>query len=107
MSVFFRSVPPPTVHIHLHIYSDLSSSGSGIPSLISRPLTTPSELRKDDVPSKDTGLATPEEAKAFELWLRRVWTEKEKRMEGFFKNGKFESGEGGENVREVAPIRQT
>ncbi len=107
LSVFFRSVPPPTVHVHIHIYSNLSSPDSGIPSLVSKPLCTPSELGKDDVSPTDTGLATPEESKAFELWLRGVWTEKEKRMEGFFRDQKFESGEGGENAREVVPIRQT
>jgi len=107
LSTFFRSVPPPTVHIHLHLYSNLSSPDSEIPSLISKPLKTPSDFKKDSVPPTDTGLASVEEAKAFELWLRGIWMEKEKRMEGFFKNGRFESGEGGVNAREVVPIRQT
>ena len=86
-SVFLRSVPPPSVHIHLHLYTDLSSAG--IPSL-----------------SSETGLASPDEARAFELWLRKVWADKEKRMEGFFRNGAFESGEGGRDAKEVVSIRQ-
>jgi hypothetical protein len=88
LSIFFRSVPPPTVHLHLHIHSDL---GNGeIPSLI-----TPEEEVRDD-----TGLASPEEARAFELWLRGKWEEKDKRMEGFARDQKF-----GEES-EVVPIRQ-
>jgi lysocardiolipin and lysophospholipid acyltransferase len=88
LSIFFRSVPPPTVHLHLHIHSDL---GNGeIPSLI-----TPEEEVRDD-----TGLATTEEARGFELWLRGKWEEKDKRMEGFARDQKF----GDES--EVVPIRQ-
>lgn len=88
LSIFFRSVPPPTVHLHLHLHSDL---GNGeIPSLI-----TPEEEIRDD-----TGLASPEEARAFELWLRGKWVEKDKRMEGFARDQKF-----GEE-KEVVPIRQ-
>ena len=103
LSVFFRSVPPPTVCIHFHLYSNLSSPTSGIPSLITKPLSADDASSKD-VPA-DTGLASPAEARAFELWLRKLWTEKEKRMEGFFKTGRFESREG-ENAREIVPVAQ-
>ena len=106
LPVFLRSVPPPTVHIHLHLYSDLSSPDSEIPSLISKPLMKPPKTIAGDVPPTNTGLATPAESKTFELWLRSVWTEKEKRMKGFFNQGKFESAEGGANAREIVPIRQ-
>ncbi|WWC90004.1 uncharacterized protein L201_004934 [Kwoniella dendrophila CBS 6074] len=99
-SVFLRSVPPPTVHIHLHLYSNLTSPASEVPSLTTKPLAT-----GDDEPPSDTGLASPAEARAFELWLRGVWTAKERRMEHFYQYQKFESGEGG--AREVVPIRQT
>jgi hypothetical protein len=67
----------------------------------------------------DTGLASPEEARSFELWLRGIWGEKEVRMERFGKEQVFIShGEGerehegaGESVdgnlkSEVVPIRQ-
>ncbi|WVQ98757.1 hypothetical protein IAU59_005888 [Kwoniella sp. CBS 9459] len=100
-SVFFRSVPPPTVHIHLHLYTDLASENSEVPSLIAKP----PQLSDDDVPPATTGLATAEEARAFELWLRGVWTAKEKRMERFYQNQSFRGDEG--TVREVVPIRQT
>jgi len=88
LSIFFRSVPPPTVHLHLHLHSDLDNGE--IPSLI-----TPESEVKDD-----TGLASPEEARAFELWLRGKWEEKDKRMEGFARDQKFG------DEKEVVPIRQ-
>jgi len=88
LSIFFRSVPPPTVHLHLHIHSDLGNGD--IPSLI-----TPESEAKDD-----TGLASPEEAREFELWLRGKWEKKDKRMERFARDQKFGDGS------EVVPIRQ-
>lgn len=45
-------------------------------------------------------LASPEEARAFELWLRERWMEKEERMKAFTSDQKF----GDES--EVVPIRQ-
>ncbi|GMK59947.1 hypothetical protein CspeluHIS016_0901640 [Cutaneotrichosporon spelunceum] len=65
-SVFLRGVPPPTVRLHLHLYSM-----EEIPSL-PRPPHNSSEM---------TPLATPEEAREFELWLRNVWIQKEARLE--------------------------
>lgn len=98
LSIFFRSVPPPTVHLHLHLHSELANE---IPSLVTKPLA------KDNAEvGSDTGLATPEEARAFELWLRSKWTEKEKRMEGFYRDQRFLSGEGGVGAREVVKLRQ-
>jgi lysocardiolipin and lysophospholipid acyltransferase len=95
-SVFLRSVPPPTIHIHLHLYSNLASENSPIPSLVTQ---------KDSDPALD-GLASPEEARAFELWLRGLWTEKEQRLTRFYEQGRFTSGEGDEGAREVIPIHQ-
>jgi hypothetical protein len=72
------------------------------------------------VEEKANDLASPEEARAFELWLRGVWGEKEKRMEGFSRDQRFFSsepesdsangsgigGEGRESGVEVVKIRQ-
>lgn len=82
MSVFFRSVPPPTVHIHLRLYSDLTS----IPSVVARDKSV---------------VADSDEARAFNLWLRGVWEEKERRMEAFARNQEFPG-----RLLEVVPIRQ-
>jgi lysocardiolipin and lysophospholipid acyltransferase len=57
-SIFYRSVPPPIVHIHLKLI-DLKN----VPAL------TGGEM------------ATPAEAREFELWLRSVWEEKEERLQ--------------------------
>jgi len=97
LSIFFRSVPPPIVHLHLHLHSDLANGD--IPSLIA---TTEDEERGGD----EVGLATPEEARKFELWLRERWTEKEKKMVSFAKDQKFGTGDDDEDHREVVPIRQ-
>lgn len=114
-STFFRSVPPPSVHMHLHLYSGLSEENCEIPSLHTKPLAEHSESDtqgraggETDKPPADTGLASPEEAKKFELWLRGVWTEKEERMKRFGETGRFEGDddEDGEQAREVVRIRQ-
>ncbi|KAK4686630.1 hypothetical protein P7C73_g3495, partial [Tremellales sp. Uapishka_1] len=91
LSVFFRSVPPPTVHLHLRLYSNLASPDSGIPSLLTA--------------SDEEGLAPPADAKKFELWLRERWTEKEMRMRGFFTAKKFVSEEGSD-LMEIVPVKQ-
>ncbi len=65
-SVFFQGVPPPTVRLHLHMYSV-----EEIPSLPKPPYNS----------AEITPLATTEEAREFELWLRNVWTQKEARLE--------------------------
>jgi len=98
-SVFWRSVPPPTVHIHLHLYSDLTAPGCEIPSLVIKPQA---EVPVDQVPA-DTGLASPEESKAFERWLRGLWIEKDERMKRFYRDQRFVSEE---KAEEVVAVRQ-
>lgn len=65
-SVFFRSVPPPTVRIHLHLYSDLGKKAGVVPAVT-------------DLASGEA--ASPEEIHAFELWLRSTWAKKEAMLE--------------------------
>lgn len=84
-SVFLRSVPPPTVHIHLQLYSNLTSPDCPIPSL--------TQKESDQAVDK-------EEARAFELWIRKVWQDKEKRMESFYREQRFDG------TVETVPIRQ-
>jgi hypothetical protein len=36
------------------------------------------------------GLGSPEEARAFNLWLRKRWEDKERLLDGFAKTGRFE-----------------
>lgn len=65
-SVFFRSVPPPTVRIHLHLHTNLGKTGGDVPAL--------NDLRAGEA-------ATPEETREFELWLRGIWAKKEALLE--------------------------
>jgi lysocardiolipin and lysophospholipid acyltransferase len=70
---------------------------SGIPSLI----TPEGEVMSD------TGLASPEEARSFELWLRGKWLEKEDMMEKFSRDQRFTNATDDEGeAREIVTIRQ-
>ncbi|WOO79711.1 putative acyltransferase CST26 [Vanrija pseudolonga] len=90
-SIFFRGVAPPTIRLHLRLYSDLTSPNCAIPSL--------KAARTAD------GLASEAETRAFELWLRQRWQEKEARLEQTSKLSPFEA-EGGGSKAQVVPIRQ-
>jgi hypothetical protein len=95
-SIFYRSVPPPTVHIHLRLYSDLAAKSSPIPSLTSASVVSGGQV----------GMASSEEARAFELWLRGVWENKEQRLKQFCADQRF-IGDGGDQAKEVVRVRQT
>jgi lysocardiolipin and lysophospholipid acyltransferase len=90
-SVFFRSVPPPTVHMHLRLHKLPST----IPSLVSEPVA--------GAISTSQGLAGTSDARAFELWLRERWLEKEKRFKAFTRDHHFQGDGGSERIA----IRQT
>lgn len=90
-SVFFQGVAPPTIRLHLRLYSDLTSPNCEIPSL--------KAARTAD------GLASEAETRAFELWLRQLWQEKEARLEQTSKLSPFEAEAEGSKA-EVVPIRQ-
>lgn len=69
----------------MHLHSNLAS-------------TIPSLSASGD--KAEPGASTPEESRAFELWLRQLWTEKEGRMEGFYQEHHFD----GPNT--VIPVKQ-
>lgn len=50
--------------------------------------------------STDSGLANAEEARAFELWLRNLWTAKERRLEQFYESQRFDG------PCDIVPIQQ-
>jgi lysocardiolipin and lysophospholipid acyltransferase len=82
--------------MHLRLHNDLSA----IPSLPSPVHGTNTSPEKGSAVQPQQ-MATPEEARAFELWLRGVWKEKDERLQGFVRAQAFE-GEA-----EVVPVRQT
>jgi Acyltransferase C-terminus len=73
-SIFFKGIPPPKIHVHLRLYP-VSSIPIGNTS------------------GKNTvghgAEASPEETAKFDSWLRERWTEKDRLMDGFYRNGKF------------------
>jgi lysocardiolipin and lysophospholipid acyltransferase len=85
-SVFLYGVPPPTVHIHLKLYSDLLNPECEIPAL-----------------QKQAGeeMASKEKTREFAMWLRGIWREKEERVLGFIDRQRFDG-----ETEEVVPIRQ-
>jgi len=85
-SVFLYGVPPPTVHIHLKLYSNLLGRDCEIPAL-----------------QKKAGedMATKEESRDFEVWLRGIWRQKEQRVLDFIDRQRFDG-----ETEEVVPIKQ-
>ena len=113
-SIFFRGVAPPMVSIHLHLYTQLGTPECGIPSLISsvhpdHPSFKP--LKKGDIADPDAILPSKEESRAFEMWMRGRWEEKEKRLTEYYQQPygpkqRFE-GVGGPDAREIIKLRET
>jgi lysocardiolipin and lysophospholipid acyltransferase len=96
------------VHLHLHLHGDLlkGEDVSGIPSLIASTAGAGEGAVGGEVKS-DTGLASPEEARSFELWLRGKWLEKEDMMEKFSRDQRFTNATEDEGeLREIVTIRQ-
>ncbi len=99
--------------MHFHLHDNLSSPDCPIPSLI--PKCTPADTGDTitagtaapaaaAAAAEDPGLATPDEARAFELWLRKTWTEKEKRMVAFHEHQAFPEGKDGVEVFAVRQV---
>ncbi|KAF9513447.1 hypothetical protein BS47DRAFT_1296108 [Hydnum rufescens UP504] len=88
-SIFFQGVPPPKIHVHLRLYPV---------SLI--PIGNTS--------GKNTvghgAEASPEEAAKFDSWLRERWIEKDRLMDGFYRDGKFSPPAGPATSVEI-PVR--
>lgn len=80
------------MHIHLRLYDDIAST---IPSVVT------TQQQSDQGPAV---LPTPEESREFEMWLRGLWLAKEKRLEAFSHDQKFESQT---KAKEVVPIRMS
>jgi len=73
-SIFFQGIAPPAIHLHLRLCS--------MPEI---PLGSVSA--SDSV--ERGAEATAEETATFEKWLINRWAEKDRLMDGFYKNGYF------------------
>ncbi|KAL7424006.1 hypothetical protein Q5752_001591 [Cryptotrichosporon argae] len=109
-SVFFRGVAPPAIHLHLRLYTDLAQDVPALQSAVDAAAAAgaageAAKVEAGATPDPDRGLARPDEARAFELWLRAVWAAKDRRMEAFAAAQRFVGSEG-DDAREVVPVKQ-
>jgi lysocardiolipin and lysophospholipid acyltransferase len=101
-SVFIKGIPPPTIHIHLRMVDLRTEEIPGVtarapdtrkvengkatdttPLLVDQPTAGPAH------PTSIPGLATEKEAKAFNIWLRKRWGDKEVLLDRFTRTGGF------------------
>ncbi|KAG7099415.1 hypothetical protein E1B28_001268 [Marasmius oreades] len=83
-SIFFDGIAPPAIHVHLRIFDinrdvpigDLSTTN---------PSTLPGPSRERAVEVD----VLEKEKVTFDLWLRELWTEKDKSISQFLDTGKF------------------
>lgn len=90
-SVFARSQPPPSVHIHIRRIplDDIPFAAHSLsPTLKAKEL--------------DAALSI-EEREVFDEWLRKLWTSKDALLESFALNGEFKTSsiEGGKNAKRL------
>ncbi len=106
-SVFTHGVPPPSIHLHLRM---IDPARDGVPGLepvlpAHKAPETASPAPRVDAAAPATppaiGLATPDEATAFNLWLRERWAEKDRMLDHFAAHGAFEHT--GEPLRGAQP----
>ncbi len=92
-SVFSNGVPPPSIHLHLRMIDPFRDGIPGLasmhPASLSNDSSNVSKVDPDAERVQVVGLASPEEATSFNLWLRRRWDDKEQLLNGFVKMGHF------------------
>lgn len=83
-SIFFDGVAPPEIHVHLRMFEvtgnvpigDLASaSGAKTPN------PNAQRIVEVDIPDHEKAM--------FDIWLRKLWTEKDESIDNFFKAGQF------------------
>lgn len=85
-SIFFDGVAPPEIHVHLRMFEVTGNVPIG--NLAGTSCTkTPDPKAKHtvevDIPDHEKHI--------FDIWLRKLWMEKDESMDNFFKTGLFES----------------
>lgn len=115
-SVFWRGVSPPTVHVHMRLIDPRTDANDDDVPGVSRLETNDAIAALGDssdeehAMSDDFEAAEPsaEEAKAFNLWLRGRWQDKEDLLDAFAEHGRFvdvKSGQGESRRRLVSDQR--
>lgn len=85
-SIFFDGVAPPEIHVHLRMFEVTGNVPIGN-------LAGTSWSKTPDPKDKHTvEVDIPDHEKhKFDIWLRKLWMEKDESMDNFFKTGLFES----------------
>lgn len=90
-SIFVQGIAPPEIHLHMRLYN-LSDIPIGAVS-------------KSDSVGRGAE-ATPEETTAFDKWLVERWTEKDRMMDAFYRDGAFPSPDGVLTTKKVeVPVK--
>jgi hypothetical protein len=99
-SIFFDRVPPPVIHMHLRVFDvskevpigDVSTSKANV-ALKGRPSEHAVEV---DFPD--------DEKEKFDLWLRKLWQDKDDLIVKFHEKGSFAAGKPYETASVVIPL---
>jgi len=85
-SIFFDGVAPPEIHVHLRMFEVTGNVPIG-------DLAGTSGTKTPDPKAEHTvEVDIPDHEKhMFDIWLRKLWIEKDESMDNFFKTGLFES----------------
>ncbi|KIK04274.1 hypothetical protein K443DRAFT_93492 [Laccaria amethystina LaAM-08-1] len=91
-SIFFDGVPPPEIHMHLRTF-DVTQS---IPVGNLETSRTNSSVEAD-IPA--------EEKEKFDLWLRKLWREKDESMDRFYETGFFDTSSASKGLKVEIPLK--
>ena len=95
-SIFFDGVAPPEIHVHLRMFEVSGNVPIG-------DLAGISDTKTPDPKAKHTAeVDIPDhEKQIFDIWLRKLWMEKDESMDNFFKTGQFELAPTGTTAVEI------
>lgn len=91
-SIFFDGVPPPEVHMHLRIFDVKRDIPVG--NLETSKTNGSVEV---DIPA--------EEKERFDLWLRKLWREKDESMDRFYETGFFDTSSASKGLKVEIPLK--
>lgn len=83
-SIFFNGIPPPRIHMHLRVFDVKDGVPIGDLTKVSKS-TTPDPKNKHTV---EVDIPV-EEKDVFDVWLRKLWQEKDVSMDRFYEHGSF------------------
>jgi hypothetical protein len=97
-SIFLDRVPPPAIYMHIRLFDVAQQVPIGDLSR-ANPQSMPEDLHavEVDIPEK--------EKDEFDLWLRKLWEDKDQLMSDFHQNGSFSSKPDTKNSAVRIPLR--